>query len=394
MGLATVSVTAASADAVLESNVRVQIAFVSDFVLLTMSDLITTKVDRARLLLVEAKNAGDAKKVMDMAHAAETYAKRQKLSDEVIGHAHEIKTEAQRLLGEFLENQPKNVGAKGSIVTGSRREPVKDRTPTLASVGISKKESASAQLMARIAREAPEKFEAVKTGKVSVSKALREVKRKERESELDQAQAELSAEAKEDLRKVCDIRHCSMEDLFESGVNPDAVITDLPYPKKFLPLYGELAKRCAKAKVPLVAVMCGQSYLPEIMNLMTPHLKYLWTMAYLVPGGQSATQWETNVNIGWKPVLLFGELSSRIGDVVSSDVNDNDKRFHDWGQSESGIARLVERLTKPGQLVCDPFLGGGTTAVVCRRLARRFVGCDIDAEVVDKAWLRVEALPD
>ena len=40
---------------------------------------------------------------------------------------------------------PKNVGAKGSKVTGSHREPVKDETPTLADLGLTKKVAAVAQ---------------------------------------------------------------------------------------------------------------------------------------------------------------------------------------------------------------------------------------------------------
>ena len=177
-----------------------------------------------------------------------------------------------------------------------------------------------------------------------------------------------------------------------SGINPRAMITDPPYPEKYLHLYGELAKLCAKIKVPLVAVMCGQSYLPQIMADMGKYLKYRWTMAYLTPGGQAVQQWEAKVNCFWKPVLLFGEAADWIGDVVSSDANDDGKQFHDWGQTESGMAGLVERLTKPEDLVCDPFLGGGTTAVVCMRLHRRFVGCDIDAKAVADTKLRVEAL--
>lgn len=78
-----------------------------------------------------------------------------------------------------------------------------------------------------------------------------------------------------------------------------------------------------------------------------------------------------------------------MGDVVSGDVNDNDKRFHHWGQSESGMAALVERLTLPGQLVCDPFLGAGTTAVACLTRGRRFIGCDIDGSCVETARGRV-----
>jgi site-specific DNA-methyltransferase (adenine-specific) len=81
-----------------------------------------------------------------------------------------------------------------------------------------------------------------------------------------------------------------------------------------------------------------------------------------------------------------------MGDVCKSAVNDNDKRFHSWGQSETGMADLVERLTKPGQLVCDPFLGGGTTAFVSLSLGRRFTGCDIDVESIDKTRQRIEKI--
>lgn len=40
-------------------------------------DLIVQQVDKARALLALAKDAPDAKRVADMAHAAETYARRQ-----------------------------------------------------------------------------------------------------------------------------------------------------------------------------------------------------------------------------------------------------------------------------------------------------------------------------
>ena len=49
------------------------------------------------------------------------------------------------------------------------------------------------------------------------------------------------------------------------------------------------------------------------------------------------------------------------------------------------MADLVSRLTKPGDLVCDPFLGAGSTAVAALKLGRRFVGCDVDAKYVQQA---------
>jgi DNA modification methylase len=54
------------------------------------------------------------------------------------------------------------------------------------------------------------------------------------------------------------------------------------------------------------------------------------------------------------------------------------------------MADLIDRLSEPGQIVCDPFVGGGTTALVSLRLGRRFVGCDIDKGVCEKAVRRCE----
>jgi N6-adenosine-specific RNA methylase IME4 len=153
-----------------------------------VNDLILTKVDWARRLLAQAKDATDAKRVMDMAHAAEIYAKRQKLSDEVIGYAHEIKIEAQRLLGEFLEQQPKNTGTRSQLKGrdssgGSQVEPPENTTPTLASAGLTKKESSQAQFVAKIATESPEDFEAIKEGKKTVTQVKRTLKEEKREQQ-------------------------------------------------------------------------------------------------------------------------------------------------------------------------------------------------------------------
>lgn len=39
---------------------------------------------------------------------------------------------------------------------------------------------------------------------------------------------------------------------------------------------------------------------------------------------------------------------------------------------------LVRDFTDPGELVCDPFAGSGTTGVACIRLGRRFIGWERD----------------
>lgn len=224
----------------------------------------------------------------------------------------------------------------------------------------------------------------------------------------DRAAAAAEAAAEEDdgpkLPDGVELRLGDFREVLED-IEPgtvDAIITDPPYPAEFLPLYGirdghdqvdglndfreeGLAEIAARILKPggICAVMVGQSYLPEIFERMTDGgaLTYQWTLAYLTPGGQATQLWQRKVNTFWKPILVYtkGQYDGPwIGDVATSDVNDNDKNHHHWGQSESGMADLLDRLTQPGDLVCDPFLGGGTTAVVAHQLGRRFIGCDID----------------
>jgi site-specific DNA-methyltransferase (adenine-specific) len=52
--------------------------------------------------------------------------------------------------------------------------------------------------------------------------------------------------------------------------------------------------------------------------------------------------------------------------------------------------RLIQLYTYRSDLVLDPFLGAGTTAVAALRHNRHFVGYDLDSSYIDLARLRVE----
>ena len=43
-----------------------------------------------------------------------------------------------------------------------------------------------------------------------------------------------------------------------------------------------------------------------------------------------------------------------------------------------------------GDLVCDPFMGSGTTGVACAKQGRRFIGIEIDERYFEIACRRIE----
>lgn len=109
-------------------------------------DLVVAKIDKAKQALAEAKDIQSVKKIADVAKAAEIYAKQQKLSDEVIYYAQEIRIEATRKMGEFLKDTPRNKG--NAVPKGNSVE-----NPTLSTLGIERKESSIAQKLASIPEE-------------------------------------------------------------------------------------------------------------------------------------------------------------------------------------------------------------------------------------------------
>jgi DNA modification methylase len=57
------------------------------------------------------------------------------------------------------------------------------------------------------------------------------------------------------------------------------------------------------------------------------------------------------------------------------------------------VMNLIENATSHGDVVLDPFLGSGTTAVAAKMLGRRFIGIECEKQYVDLARGRIEAMP-
>lgn len=241
----------------------------------------------------------------------------------------------------------------------------------------------------KIARLEPEEqlkvAEKINSGSRDFKDAIKQVRSEEREQRKDYSRV---------LETQCDLIvgdiTTGLPEISDNSV--DFIITDPPYPKEYIHLYGHLSNLASRVLKDggSALVMCGQSYLPDVIAELCKDLTYHWTLCYLTPGGQSPSLWQKRTNTFWKPVIWLTKgtyTGDYIGDKITSPANDKD--FHEWGQSVGGFSEIVEKFTDPGHVILDPFLGGGTTGLVCAEMKRNFIGVDINPAHVETSRKRI-----
>lgn len=91
-----------------------------------------------------------------------------------------------------------------------------------------------------------------------------------------------------------------------------------------------------------------------------------------------------------KTHLEKGKYATNILRVPSLKGSSKEKVGHPSQKPLKLIEMLVLSATREGDKILDPFLGSGTTAVVCQNLNRNFVGIEIEYKYVEAAKNRLE----
>ncbi|MCK6625224.1 MAG: site-specific DNA-methyltransferase [Anaerolineae bacterium] len=72
----------------------------------------------------------------------------------------------------------------------------------------------------------------------------------------------------------------------------------------------------------------------------------------------------------------------------------HEKTPHPTQKPEELLRKIVLASSNPADLVLDPFLGSGTTAVVAEQLGRKWLGCDLSLEYGQWAANRIELVEE
>lgn len=70
----------------------------------------------------------------------------------------------------------------------------------------------------------------------------------------------------------------------------------------------------------------------------------------------------------------------------------HEKTSHPTQKPEELLRRIILASSNAEDVVLDPFVGSGTTAVAAEQLRRRWLGCDLSQEYLTSTIDRIEAV--
>lgn len=240
-----------------------------------------------------------------------------------------------------------------------------------------------------VALAAPDLIPKMQSGELTSAEAKREIRKRNETTQRERAVASIAQEF--DYGGVLEARSVDAITLPANSI--DMIFTDPPYHDEYVGLYdrlGEVAARVLKPGAYCMAYV-GKMFLPDVLRALSRHLEYVWVMCVWQPDNNSKIA-RHNLFEAWRPILVFrkpGNTARRewVPDAINSVRS---KSHHPWQQSEQAPESFIGAYTYPGETVLDPFCGGGTTAVVCRRIGRNFITYDIEPDAISLAKARIQ----
>ena len=227
----------------------------------------------------------------------------------------------------------------------------------------------------------PEVIEKLRRKETSIHRVAKDIKEKRQAEKRQEKRQE--AVAKVEPQFFDNVHMGDFRDHFDKVADGSLslIFTDPPYDKKAEELFDGLAEFAAAklADGGSLIMYLGHLQLRAALNAFDGKLRHWWTCACFHEGGKTLMR-EYGIRVGWKPMLWFvkGTRDDKQNIVVDVVSGQTEKSHHDWQQDQSEAEYWIEQLCQEDGIVCDPFLGGGTTAAAAIKLKRQWIGFEID----------------
>ena len=185
----------------------------------------------------------------------------------------------------------------------------------------------------------------------------------------------------------------------------DALICDPPYgvglgsrknnnrERESYTMFDDTAEYVEAVAVPIVAMALERvkrgAVTPGVRCMFSyPKAQHVGAIYY--PAATGCNSWGFSC---WQPVLYYGKDpyggQGSMHDSFSS-TEAAEKNGHPCPKPLRQMQWLINRASKAGETVLDPFMGSGTTGVAAVSMGRRFIGIEIEPQYFDIACRRIE----
>jgi hypothetical protein len=137
--------------------------------------------------------------------------------------------------------------------------------------------------------------------------------------------------------------------------------------------------------------------LPIYRNELRGCARWVRTCAWLKPDatpqltGDRPAQWGEAIALGYaeREGRMRWNAHGKRGVYTTGVCKGHERSDHPTQKPLTLMRELIEDFTDPGDLICDPFAGSGTTGVAALMLGRRFIGWERDLDYFEIACRRL-----
>lgn len=359
------------------------------------------EINRAKSALAKAQSIHEVLEIKSSAMAMALLADARGAKETAI-IAKEIELRSARKAGDFLQD----IQRRSPMFAGGEAEPSTVYKETLNASGVGRTTAWRWQQLADLPDEEFEAYiakghekdhELSTRGAVSVARRYKRDRKQERERKAIIEKAEpqqwLAGEFQLDHVYVADTITKQFRDTLPDDFI-DMIATDPPWSEEGLECYEGLGALAVKKLRPGGICMAYTTplYMPECIELLSAYLDYVWTVCAWQPDNNIRI-WKWELYPTYKPILIFKKPG---GTKPTFDWSPDglkvtrQKSWHQWEQGPDAFFRYIRIFTNPGDLVVDPFSGGGTVPYCAKRLNRHFIAFDKDEKAVAMTQARLE----
>lgn len=132
-------------------------------------------------------------------------------------------------------------------------------------------------------------------------------------------------------------------------------------------------------RISKATIIFGGNFFADVLPKSTHWL--VWDKLNTMPTFSDCELIWTNINR--KSVKKYTHLWNGL-------IGKEDKRDHPSQKPLELIRKLLADYSEDGMLICDPFMGSGTTARACKDLGRNFIGFELEPKYVEIANKRLQ----